>query len=84
MALRRPTLVGAGMVAATRPPARQKAVRAVSTARGRRGGLVQILAGGGGNPGHPPRTRKNAILAPSMWVHMISADRLAKGSSGRG
>ena len=28
MALRRPTLVGAGMVAATRPPARQTAVRA--------------------------------------------------------
>ena len=34
MALRRPTLVGAGMVAATRPPARQTAVRADSTARG--------------------------------------------------
>ena len=34
MALRRPTLVGAGVVAATRTPARQTVVRAVSTARG--------------------------------------------------
>ena len=33
MALRRPTLVGAGMVAATRPPARHTAVRLITGIR---------------------------------------------------
>ena len=42
MALRRPTLEGAGALAATHPPAQRTAVRADRMARGRRGGRAEI------------------------------------------
>ena len=37
--------------------------------------------GGGGEPGTPPRPRKNAFLAQNVVFYMLLADRPARGAS---